>query len=148
MSLLLGLLSLVALVQLWNRIFITIDPGHAGVLWLRFRGGTSFDRVLPEGTHIIFPWDKIFVYDRRYQEIQDQANFLTRDGLPLGASLSARFRPVVEELPRLHQEVGPDYIAKIIRPETLYGIRSVLGRYTPRQIYSSDLENIQRSILE
>ena len=46
-------------------IFYTIHSGKAGVLYLRFGGGTVTERVYGEGMHIIFPWDKMTIYNIR-----------------------------------------------------------------------------------
>src|ERR1700740_2448032 len=69
LGLLLGSIPVAAtIVLLWPIMVIEIPPGHAGVLWSRFAGGTS-DRIYPEGTRIILPWDRLTIYDIRLQRL-------------------------------------------------------------------------------
>jgi prohibitin 2 len=59
------LVMLAALVMLAPFVLITIPPGRLGVLWLRFYGGTVIGNALDEGLQVIFPWDRIYIYDGR-----------------------------------------------------------------------------------
>src|SRR6202043_1552503 len=63
-------------IYFWRDVFITIRSGEVGVLYLRFGGGTQTDRVLGEGLKIIAPWDRLFIYDVRVQEIKHTMNAL------------------------------------------------------------------------
>ena len=62
------LLSVLVVLALFHRIFINIEAGHGGVLWRRFFGGTQLDASYPEGLRVIFPWDRMTVYDLRLQQ--------------------------------------------------------------------------------
>ena len=64
------------LAYFWQNIFISILPGHAGVLWKRFQGGTVTDKVYGEGLHIIFPWDKMYDYSLRIQQKKNEMKIL------------------------------------------------------------------------
>jgi prohibitin 1 len=48
----------------------------------------------------------------------------------------------------LHKEKGEKYIQRIIMPAMRSATRSVVGRYTPEQIYSSKRDAIQTEIFE
>lgn len=137
-----SLLFLFFVVLLWRSIFISIHPGEAGVLWRRFLGGTVVERAYPEGFHVIFPWDQMYIYNMRVQEISDSTNVLSKNGLVIGIRWSARFFPDGNELGKLHKNIGPDYVEKLIRPEVISAIRSVVGNYTPEDIYAKDEEGL------
>src|SRR5580698_1153961 len=85
------LFLLFIVVYFWNNIFITIPAGHGGALWLRFFGGTVMHSTWGEGTKIIFPWDKIYVYDLRIKQSTTHVTILSKDGLQIGAELTVRF---------------------------------------------------------
>jgi prohibitin 1 len=51
-------------------------------------------------------------------------------------------------LPYLHQEKGRNYESAILAPAISAAARSVVGRYTPEQLYSSKRDVIQNEILE
>ncbi len=132
------LLSLVLVAYFFNRIFINIYPGQAGVLWERLSGGTNLDYVYNEGLHIIPPWDKMYIYDLRIQHQPFEFQALSKDGLPITFEVSVRFFPDRGHLPLLHQTIGPDYIEKVVRPEVQAHLRKVVANYLPEEIYTSE----------
>ena len=119
-------------------IFVTIQSGYVGVRYLRFFGGTQTEFVLGEGFKFVFPWDKLFVYDTRVQEIKHDLTVLTGEGLAIGVHISIRYRPEAAFVGLLHQRIGQDYPARIVIPEVESGLRGVLGKVKLRNLY--DLE--------
>lgn len=130
----LSLAFIVAL--LWPRIFISIKPGEAGVLWLRFKGGTVVDRVYGEGFHIILPWDKMQIYDVRIQSHDEEIYVLTKNGLRVGVKMTIRYHPQYDMLGVLHQKVGPDYVQRIVLPEVEASLRAIVGSYDSSDVYT------------
>ncbi len=128
-------------------IFIQVYPGQRGVLWRRFLGGTQLTRTYNEGINIIPPWDKMYIYDTRLQEIKDTVTMINRSGMVIDVSISARFHPIPDRLPLLHQKVGPDYKTKVLHPELISAIRQVLGDFEAEEIYSSDENGLLQSIM-
>ena len=122
----------------WHDIVHTIGSGEAGVRWSRFEGGTVTDKTYTEGIHAIFPWDRFYIYNVRIQEVTSKALLYTERGLALNVEVQLRFLPRLDELPQLHQRIGPDYIEKVIRPELISSVRKVLGNYTAEEIYALD----------
>ncbi len=133
---LLGLIFSFLMVFFWPRIFITINAGHAGVMFRRFAGGTVVDKIYPEGFYIIPPWDKLTVYDTRVQTVPQSLVALTKDGLHIKIIYSVRFHPEYDTLPLLHKIVGPYYAEKVVFPESEATIRDIVGRFSTKEIYS------------
>jgi regulator of protease activity HflC (stomatin/prohibitin superfamily) len=133
-----GLIAVFLVILFYKRIFISVHAGESGVMWRRFLGGTDLKHVYGEGFHIIPPWDILTIYDRRIQQVPHEFVALSKDGLPINVQLSIRFRPVAAELPMLHQDIGPDYVDKVVKPEIQSMVRFVLAQYTPEQIYTSE----------
>ncbi|HWA08526.1 MAG TPA: prohibitin family protein [Opitutaceae bacterium] len=122
----------------WNRIFIKVDAGEAGVLYRLFGGGTVTDQPpYGEGLHVIFPWNKMFIYNARVQQVADDFTVLSQDGLAIHVEVSIRYRPQYEFLGKLHKDVGYDYVDKVVKPEIQAQFRFVLGQYKPDEIYTS-----------
>lgn len=119
-----------------SRVFYTIRSGERGVRWSMFGGGTILDRDYPEGLRIISPWDRMYIYDVRVQEVRGSVVVLSANGLPITVGYSVRFRPDLQKLPHLHQTYGPNYIETLIRPEIISALREVVGNYRPETIYS------------
>ena len=129
---------------------VTIDAGESGVLWKRFDGGVVTDQpALGEGFHVIAPWNNVFVYNVRQQNkfIQDM-EVLSSNGLEIKLDVSILYLPKISELGLMHQTKGKSYLDVVIIPEVRSAARSVVGRYTPEQLYSSKRDVIQKEIFE
>jgi len=53
---------------------------------------------------------------------------------------------VYKDLGLLHQTLGENYLQRVIQPAIRSAARSVVGRYTPEQLYSSKRDAIQEEI--
>lgn len=128
---------------------ITIEAGEAGVLWKRFGDGVVTDQPpLDEGFHIVAPWNKVFVYEVRQQELYEKMKVLSSNGLDILLETSAWYTPQYAKLGKLHKEKGENYLERVIQPALRSAARSVVGRYTPEQLYSSKRDVIQEEIYE
>ena len=126
--------------------FRTIDSGRAGVVWKLF-GGTQ-EQVLGEGVHLFAPWNRLTRYDARTQDRKELLHILTNNGLSVTIEASIRYRPIREELPRLHAEIGAGYYDVIIAPVVRSESRKVGGRYVAEEIYSTQREVVEREFFE
>jgi len=128
---------------------VTISAGEAGVLYRTFDNGVVTDEPpLGEGFHIIAPWNKIFVYEVRQQEIFEKMQVLSSNGLEIELEATAWYQPDYPNLGNLHQQKGQNYLSRVLQPAIRSAARSVVGRYTPEQLYSSKRDAIQVEIYE
>ena len=137
----------VAAIILFSKSTVTIKSGQAGVLYKTFGGGVVTDAPsLGEGFQIVAPWNKVFIYEVRQQELFEKMQVLSSNGLEIQLEASAWFQPHSEKIGLLHQEKGENYISRVIQPAIRSAARSVVGRYTPEQLYSSKRDVIQTEI--
>lgn len=130
-----------------SKSIVTIDAGEAGVLWKRFGGGVVTEQPpLGEGFHVVAPWNKVYVYEVRQQELFEKMKVLSSNGLEIQIDASAWYQPVYADLGDLHQNLGENYLQRVIQPAIRSAARSVVGRYTPEQLYSSKRDAIQDEI--
>ena len=73
---------------------------------------------------------------------------LSSNGLEISLDVSVLYQPDIEELGLLHKTKGEDYLNIVIVPEIRAVARSVIGRYTPEQLYSTKRDAIQNEIYE
>lgn len=140
---------IILLIILITKSAVTIGSGKAGVLYETFGGGVVTDEpAMGEGFHIVAPWNKVFIYEVRQQEVFEKMNVLSSNGLDIKLDASAWFEPKREFLGKLHQEKGEEYIQRVLLPTIRSAARSVVGRYTPEQLYSSKRDAIQAEIFE
>ncbi|RPD93029.1 prohibitin family protein [Aureibaculum marinum] len=143
------LFLIIIFIVFFSKAFVTIDAGEAGVLWKRFGGGVVTDEpAMGEGFHIVAPWNKVYVYEIRRQEAFEKMKVLSSNGLDILLETSIWYQPEVPELGKLHQQIGTDYLNRILLPTIRSAARSVVGRYTPEQLYSSKRDAIQTEIYE
>lgn len=139
-------IAAIILIVSWNSITVTIEAGHGGVLFKRFGGGIELDKTYGEGFHFIAPWNKMYIYEVRQQEIAEDMNVLSSNGLEILVDVSAWYQPTFNELGHLHAEIGTNYLHRVVIPSLRSSARSVVGRYIPEQIYSTKRDAIQEEI--
>lgn len=145
---------MILLILLWLFVYlasymlIPVKSGEGAVLWKRLGGGTVADRGFGEGMHIIFPWDKMYIYDLRYQQQSKEFEVLSSDGLLYNVEVTVRFRVRPETLPLLHQCVGPNYVETLVFPEVGAVTRFVIAQLTPDELYTSRRQESETAILK
>jgi regulator of protease activity HflC (stomatin/prohibitin superfamily) len=154
-----GLMVLLfAITLLYPYVVITVPSGMVGVLWKRFNGydaycwcfvgrGTVLDpqSLRDEGLHIIWPWDKLFLYNLRLQSSTQTYNAITKDGVSVNAQINVRFQLLHNYVAVLHKFIGPAYLASVIDPEIGSRARQVISQFTAQEVYTSR-ETIQERI--
>lgn len=134
------------LVVLSNTTFLTIAPGYKGVLFERFSNGLDKDNIYGQGFHIIAPWNTMYQYDVRLNEAFETMEVLSKNGLTIKVELSYRYQPKSDKIGYLHDEIGSDYLDRIVKPEIRSATREVIGKYLPEELYSTKREAIQDEI--
>lgn len=137
---------LLLLLFFFNRVVISVGPGHVGVLYRRLTSGTQTDYIYPEKLHVILPWNNMYIYDVRIQTILHELTVLTNKGLPITLNLAIRCRPEYEMVGVLHKNVGPDYINLIVIPKIESILRKKIGQLNPEDVYTNK-EGILTNIL-
>ncbi|HLU85690.1 MAG TPA: prohibitin family protein [Vicingaceae bacterium] len=139
------ILGILAIILFWKSS-VTIGAGEAGVLFKTFGDGVEKDRPYTEGFHLIAPWNKMIKMEVRQQQVMEKMAVLSSNGLEISVDVSVWHQPIFTKLPSLYQEKGVDYIERVVRPAIRSATRSVIGRYTPEEIYSSKRDVIQEEI--
>ncbi|WP_248722953.1 prohibitin family protein [Seonamhaeicola sp. ML3] len=126
---------------------VTIDAGHAGVLYETLGNGVDSEKApLGPGFHIIAPWNRVIDYETRQQEVPEKMSVLSSNGLDIKLDASVLYEPDAKNLGKLHNEKGENYLNRVLQPAIRSAARSVVGRYTPEQLYSSKRDAIQEEI--
>lgn len=134
------------LIAFGSRMTVTIPAGHGGVLFKTFAGGVVKDQTFGEGFHLIAPWNKMIVYSLLQQEKAEDMRVLSSNGLEINVDVSAWYLPLSSRLGDLHATIGVKYPLTVVIPALRSAARSVIGRYTPEEIYSSKRDIIQDEI--
>lgn len=140
----------VLMLSIFSRAFVLVGSGKRAVIFNRISGTQKGQ--LGEGLHFILPWIQVpVIYDVRQQpytmsaatsesnpqrgSADDALDALTADGLPVKLDVTLQFQLDPEKVSELHQEIGRDYVQKIVRPQARADIRMVVAQYTVVEVY-------------
>jgi regulator of protease activity HflC (stomatin/prohibitin superfamily) len=150
--------SLLIATVLFPYVVITVPSGSVGVLWKRFNGydmycwcfvgrGTVLDprELRDEGLHLVWPWDKLYIYDLRLQSTTQTYNAITKDGVSVTVQITIRFQLLHNSIAVLHKFIGPQYLDSVVAPEIGSQAREVISQYSAEAVYRSR-ESIQEKI--
>jgi regulator of protease activity HflC (stomatin/prohibitin superfamily) len=137
-------------------MFKTIDPGKVGVQVLF---GKVQDHVLESGLHIVNPLVEITTFDIQLQtytmsavrdegtkEGDDAIRVLSSDGLEVAIDLSVQYKVNADKAPFIMQNIGEDYLEKIVRPVSRTAIRDNAVNYAAVDLYSTKRQEFQDKI--
>jgi regulator of protease activity HflC (stomatin/prohibitin superfamily) len=139
--------ALITLVLLSSATFVTIDSGERGVLFKRF-SGLDKETIYAPGFHVVAPWNNMYVYEVREQQIEEEMEVLSSNGLNISVDVTVRVRPNFGDVANLHESFGRDYMERLIRPEVRSSVRQVIGKFTPEELYSTKRDEVQTLITE
>jgi regulator of protease activity HflC (stomatin/prohibitin superfamily) len=139
---------IVAVIILFSKSTVTIGPGEGGVIFETLGDGINTDKTYGEGFHIVAPWNKMIVRKVRQQSISDEMNVLSVNGLEVKVNGTIWYEPELVNLGSLIKTKGEDYERELLDPAVNAAARSVVGRYTPEQLYSSKRDVIEQEILD
>jgi regulator of protease activity HflC (stomatin/prohibitin superfamily) len=155
-----GIVKTVGLVVVFLGIgassFKVIDPGKVGVQVLF---GKVQDGVLESGLHIINPMYDVTTFDIQTQnytmsavsnegqkEGDDAIRVLSSDGLEVTIDISVLYKVNPFKAPYIFQNIGVDYVDKIVRPVARTAIRDNAVNYQAVDLYSIKRQEFQAKI--
>jgi prohibitin 2 len=133
-----------------NQAYVLVGAGERAVIFNRFTG-VQHDQ-LGEGLHLLLPWiQSPTVYDvkthaytmaaseaessHRAGDGNDALQALTADGLPVSLDISVLFHVDPDRVWRLHREIGPLYLEKVVRPQVHAQVRMIVAQYPVIDVY-------------
>ncbi|HMQ48695.1 MAG TPA: prohibitin family protein [Saprospiraceae bacterium] len=139
-------IALVTVLIFSNATFLTIAPGEKGVLFKRFSGGLDKEKIYNSGFHVIAPWNIMYVYDVREQQLDESMTVLSSNGLNIRVDVTTRINPSHGKIGYLHENFGTGFIDRLVRPEVRSAVRQIIGQYTPEELYSTKRNEVQTEI--
>jgi len=106
----------------------TIQPGQRGLFWHPLTEGLS-TQPLKDGYYWRAPWNNVYRYDIQWHSFTEDIDALSADDLQVLIKAAIIIRPIPDELYFLAQEVGEDYYPRIVKPQFMAAVRSVVSGY-------------------
>lgn len=148
--------SIILVLVLFASSVRIIQPGYVGVQVLF---GTVYKRVLPNGLHFVFPLVEVKLMDVRTQDYtmsvaqeegvrkgDDGITSLTKDGMQINLDITVWYQLQKDKAAEVYQNIGRDYIEKIVRPAIRTAIRNATVLYNVTEIYSAKRESLTNDI--
>lgn len=142
------IIIIILVIVLFSKSTVTIGPGEGGVIFERFGNGINTDITYGEGFQIVAPWNRMIIRKVRQQSVSNEMNVLSVNGLEVKVSGTIWYEPEFKNLGSLIKTKGEDYERELLDPAINAAARSVVGRYTPEQLYSSKRDVIEQEILD
>jgi len=133
----------VAVVVLLLLSLAYVPPGHVGVL-VSF--GRVTDRVLPEGTHLVWPWMSNNRLSVRTRELKEAASVPSNEGLIVTLDTSLLFRLSADRAHEVYRTIGPHYVEVVVEPNLRSAIRSVTAAHSANALYTGERELVAEQI--
>ena len=137
-------LSLIGIGTVATRFIFVVDGGERVVIFNKFRGLDN--KVYGEGMHFKIP----FVMEPRVFEVRSRPRHIssttgTRDLQQVDLTLRILFRPLEEKIPKILNEIGPDYDDKVIPSIGNEVLKSIVAQYDAGQLIT-ERETVSKQI--
>ncbi|HIG58303.1 MAG TPA: prohibitin family protein [Flavobacteriales bacterium] len=140
-------LIVLPVILLWSSLTYTIDSGHAGLVFHTFGNGVNPETpAKTSGFHLKAPWDKIYEYEVRQQELFENLEVLSSNLLKIKLDMTVFYQPTYDKLGYLETERGSRYESKVIQPAMRAVAREVIAQYLPEEFNTTKREEIQLEI--
>jgi len=152
--------------EVFGGFFISVPPGHVACVYDRGRGVLS--RVWKPGLHLKIPfWQKAKLFNARTLEYgirkggfdlnhkealgDEPVNAVTSDNKTITIEGTILLKIDKERVNDLWENIGEDFVSKIVRPVSRSRIRAIISNFTADEVISTQrgaVENAIRHSLE
>lgn len=138
-------------------LFIYVPPGYVACVYDLGRG--VLRKVLTPGLHLKIPfWQKAKLFNTQTLEYSISRNFNPENlrglgDLPISAQSTDGARITIEgtillrldinQIPMIWQNIGEDFVIKIVRPTIQSRLRMIASRYTQADISSARRDTVE-----
>ncbi|PSO44846.1 MAG: hypothetical protein BRC22_01945 [Parcubacteria group bacterium QH_9_35_7] len=141
-------------------VFINVPPGYVAVVYDRGRG--VLKKVLTPGLHFKIPfWQKAKLFNTQTLEYSISREFnlenqralgdipiaaVTKDEKKIAVEGTLLLRLDVEQIPDIWQNIGEDFVSKIIRPTVRSRIRMVASEFSKQEIIGEKRDEVETEL--
>lgn len=127
------------------QLFTVIPAGTVGVV--DFFGNVS-DNTLKPGVNLVNPLAKIEKFSIKTQEIKENMQVPSKEGLTVGLEISLLFKLNEDKANEIYKSVGPNYTNIILIPQFRSVVRGVTAKYEAKALYTASREKLANEIVE
>lgn len=135
--------GIVFIVLSLGQCFTVIPAGHVGVV--DFFGIVS-DNTLKSGINFVNPLAKVIKFSIKTQEIKEDMDVPSKEGLTVGLEISVLFHLNPEKASLVYKTIGENYSQIILIPNFRSVCRGVTASYEAKALYTSEREQLAQLI--
>jgi regulator of protease activity HflC (stomatin/prohibitin superfamily) len=135
----LSIVAVVALVAAFAQLVRIIPAGHVGIVDLF---GVVRTESLKSGIHLINPLASVVPMSIKTQELKEQMEVPSKEGLTMQLEVSALFHLDPEKAPEVYRTVGTSYSEILLEPQFRSVARGVTASYEAKALYTSEREHL------
>ena len=120
-----------------------VPAGHVGVVTLF---GRVTGQVLPEGTHLIYPFKTVNRMAIRTVELKEAASVPSEEGLIITLDTSLLFRLDPQKAAEIYRTVGPGYVDVVVEPTLRSAIRTATAAHNANALYTGAREEVAKQV--
>lgn len=129
-----------------NYCLYNVDGGERAVIFNRISGIS--ENIKGVGTHFRVPWFiNPFIYNIRVRPKMIQTTTGTKDLQTVTIHCRLLFKPAIEELPKLHKSLGPEYDDKVLPSIGNEVLKAVIAQYNAEQLLTQR-ERVSKEVRE
>jgi regulator of protease activity HflC (stomatin/prohibitin superfamily) len=134
LKLLLGVFLILMIGLVISGFIVNIEPGHEGVLIDKTAGGVQQQALTP-GWHLKIPITQSIVdFEIATQKEETNAYASSKDLQDVNTTVAVNYRPSPGSTPKLYNNVGFDYRARIIDPVIQESVKAVTAQFTAEEL--------------
>jgi len=135
----LSAVAVVALLIAATQLVRVIPAGHIGVIDLF---GVVRTESLKAGLHVVNPLARVIPMSIQTQEMKEQMEVPSKEGLTMQLEVSALFHLDPEKAPEVYRSVGTEYAGVLLEPQFRSVARGVTASYEAKALYTSEREHL------
>jgi regulator of protease activity HflC (stomatin/prohibitin superfamily) len=134
----LGIVALIGLIVVFGS-FTIIDAGTRGIVFSKISGVKP--AVMNEGFNFKTPLiDSVIVMDVKTQKIERDLSSTSQDQQVVKVKVAVNFRADENSITKLYQEVGRDYVSKVIMPAVDESTKAAMAQFKAEELLKSRSE--------
>ncbi len=136
---------IIAALILLSKSIVVIPAGHVGVKVLF---GHVYEQTLDAGIHIVNPLLKVHEMNVRTQQISEEANVPSKEGLIVNLDITVLYALDPRTAADVYRTIGLDYEEVIIVPQLRSVVRGVTAGYEAKALYTAEREALANQMMQ
>jgi len=129
-----------------SQMYTNILPGQKGVKFYTLGDGLDTEITYGQGMNFYMPWNKMIVYDVKTQMYPVTVDGKDKNQVQCALAMNIIYHPISEEIGLIENEIGSDYLNKLIKPKIGDIALTVIKEYTYGQIISDKKDELKLRI--